>query len=234
MATRIGISAKFWGVRGIDPTPLADTTGFGGNTPCLEIRLPSGEILIIDGGTGARQLGAQLMRQASGESLSLHFFLTHFHWDHIQGIPFFQPLYSKENTVTFYAMTPPAVTAETLEGQMSIPYFPVDFKFLPAKRKFVRLPGASSTLAIRGLPAFRCIIRKAAAGTGWSRAPRRWSLPAILSMETLSMTAFCLRPRRERTSSSLTRNSLPRSTTSGGGGGTAPGLRPRVWQNRPE
>lgn len=141
MATRIGISAKFWGVRGSIPTPLADTTGFGGNTPCLEIRLPSGEILIIDGGTGARQLGARLMQQASGESLSLHFFLTHFHWDHIQGIPFFQPLYSKENTVTFYAMTPPAVTAETLVGQMSIPYFPVDFKFLPAKRNFVETPG---------------------------------------------------------------------------------------------
>ncbi len=132
---------RFWGVRGSIPTPNPDNTGFGGNTACLEIRLPSSEILIIDGGTGARPLGHALMKEAAGKSLSLHFFLTHFHWDHIQGIPFFQPLYARENEVTFYSMKAPAVTAETLEGQMSIPYFPVDFKFLPARRRFVEIPG---------------------------------------------------------------------------------------------
>jgi phosphoribosyl 1,2-cyclic phosphodiesterase len=132
---------RFWGVRGSIPTPTPDNTGFGGNTACLEIRLPSGEILIIDGGTGARPLGHALMQEAAGKSLSLHFFLTHFHWDHIQGIPFFPPLYARENEVTFYSMKPPAVTEETLEGQMSIPYFPVDFKFLPARRRFVEIPG---------------------------------------------------------------------------------------------
>ena len=139
METSQGISAKFWGVRGSIATPVAENMGFGGNTPCVEVRLPSGEILIIDGGTGARQLGAKLMQEADGSPLSLNFFLTHFHWDHIQGIPFFQPLYSPENTVTFYAMTPPETTAEILEGQMSIPYFPVEFKFLPAKRNFVSI-----------------------------------------------------------------------------------------------
>jgi phosphoribosyl 1,2-cyclic phosphodiesterase len=134
-----GISARFWGVRGSIPTPVADNMGFGGNTACLEIRLPSGEILIIDGGTGARPLGAKLMQEAQGEPLSVHFFLTHFHWDHIHGIPFFQPLYALENTVTFYSMKSARDTAEILEGQMAIPYFPVDFKFLPAKRKFVSI-----------------------------------------------------------------------------------------------
>jgi phosphoribosyl 1,2-cyclic phosphodiesterase len=135
------LQLRFWGVRGSIPTPTPDNAGYGGNTACLEVRLPSGEILIIDGGTGARQLGHALMKEAAGKSLSLHFFLTHFHWDHIQGIPFFQPLYARENEVTFYSMKAPAVTAETLEGQMSIPYFPVDFKFLPAQRRFVEIPG---------------------------------------------------------------------------------------------
>jgi phosphoribosyl 1,2-cyclic phosphodiesterase len=135
------LQLRFWGVRGSIPTPHPDNTGYGGNTACLEIRLPSGEILIVDGGTGVRPLGQSLMKEAAGKSLSLHMFLTHFHWDHIQGIPFFQPLYAPENEVTFYAMATPAVTAETLEGQMSIPYFPVDFKFLPARRRFVEVPG---------------------------------------------------------------------------------------------
>lgn len=141
MESTQGISARFWGVRGSTPTPAAENMRFGGNTACLEICLPSGEILIIDGGTGARQLGAKLIQEAKGEPLSLNFLLTHFHWDHIQGIPFFEPLYSRENTVTFYALTPPDRTAEILEGQMSVPYFPVDFKFLPAKRNFVSIVG---------------------------------------------------------------------------------------------
>lgn len=130
---------KFWGVRGSIPTPSLPNMGCGGNTSCLEVRLPSGEVLIIDGGTGIRPLGASLAAAAAGEFTSLHVFLTHFHWDHIQGLPFFQPLYGADNSVTFYSVKPGDETSDILEGQMNRPYFPVNFAFLPAKRSFVQL-----------------------------------------------------------------------------------------------
>jgi len=135
------LSVKFWGVRGSIPTPIAQNMGVGGNTSCLEVRLPGGEVLIVDGGTGARQLGQALSAEMEGKPANLHFFLTHFHWDHIQGLPFFQPLYSKDNSVTFYSMKSPEVTQDILEGQMDVPYFPVDFRFLPAQRNFVGVNG---------------------------------------------------------------------------------------------
>jgi phosphoribosyl 1,2-cyclic phosphodiesterase len=132
---------KFWGVRGSIPTPTSQNMGSGGNTSCLEVRLPGGEVIIVDGGTGVRPLGAALSAAAGGKVTDLHLFLTHFHWDHIQGLPFFQPLYSKDNSVTFYSMKTPEETREILEGQMNVPYFPVDFRFLPAKRHFVDITG---------------------------------------------------------------------------------------------
>jgi phosphoribosyl 1,2-cyclic phosphodiesterase len=132
---------KFWGVRGSIPTPASQNMGNGGNTSCLEVRLPGGELIIVDGGTGVRPLGAAISADATRKHNDLHVFLTHFHWDHIQGLPFFQPLYSKENTVTFYSMKTPEETREILEGQMNVPYFPVDFRFLPAQRNFVDIKG---------------------------------------------------------------------------------------------
>ena len=132
---------KFWGVRGSIPTPASQNMGSGGNTSCLEVRLPGGELIIVDGGTGARPLGAAITADTGRKHNDLHVFLTHFHWDHIQGLPFFQPLYSKENTVTFYSMKSPEETREILEGQMNVPYFPVDFRFLPAQRNFVDIKG---------------------------------------------------------------------------------------------
>jgi phosphoribosyl 1,2-cyclic phosphodiesterase len=89
---------KFWGVRGSIPTPTSQNMGSGGNTSCLEDRLPRGELIIVDGGTGVRPLGAAISADATRSHNNFHVFLTHFHWDHIQGLPFFQPLYAKENT----------------------------------------------------------------------------------------------------------------------------------------
>ncbi len=132
---------RFWGVRGSIPTPCPENLGYGGNTACLEVRLPSGDICILDGGTGACPLGAALMREMQGDPISVHFFLTHFHWDHIQGIPFFSPLYGGDNHVTFYAHPSVEEIRETLEGQMTNPYFPVDFHFLSARRDFVSTEG---------------------------------------------------------------------------------------------
>ena len=101
------------------------------------IESPTGESVVIDGGTGIRQLGLSLASKQAGKPLHLHCFLTHFHWDHIQGIPFLPLLYSPANTVTFHSSHTPDQAREVLEGQMSSPYFPVNFELLAARRHFV-------------------------------------------------------------------------------------------------
>ena len=130
---------KFWGVRGSTPTPVKENLGFGGNTPCLEIRLPNDEIFVFDAGTGIRNLGLALTQEFAGQNLSMRIFLTHFHWDHIQGIPFFKPLYDAGCKATFHAFSSTAGLEEMLKGQMTNPYFPVDLEFMAAQKDFVNI-----------------------------------------------------------------------------------------------
>ncbi|HEV8131467.1 MAG TPA: MBL fold metallo-hydrolase [Acidobacteriota bacterium] len=139
---------KFWGVRGSTPTPQIENLSYGGNTACLEVRLPTNEIFIFDGGTGVRNLGISLVEEFKERKLSATFLLTHYHWDHIQGIPFFAPLYAGANEFTFYSFRRARpgrkgdaepyydTVREMLEGQMKNPYFPINFAFLPSKRDF--------------------------------------------------------------------------------------------------
>ena len=127
------LKLTFWGVRGSTPTPRIENLAFGGNTSCLEVRTDEGEVLIFDGGTGITPLGRHLVEKGNGP-LDIKIFMTHFHWDHIQGIPFFQPLYSAKNKVTFFSFENRA--EGMLKGQMTEPYFPVSFDFLPAQLEF--------------------------------------------------------------------------------------------------
>ncbi len=83
---------RFWGVRGSIPTPGRDTAVYGGNTSCIEVRVGN-QIIILDAGSGIRQLGQSLMKEVSENGLSLTMLITHTHWDHIQGFPFFVPAY---------------------------------------------------------------------------------------------------------------------------------------------
>src|SRR4051794_29662019 len=124
-----------YGTRGSVPSPGAGTTRFGGNTSCLEVRTPNGKCLILDAGTGIRILGDRL-KSGSGP-LEADLFLTHFHWDHIQGIPFFAPLYNPESLIRVHAANQGDQTIQSLfAGQMGPVYFPIPFEAISAHVKF--------------------------------------------------------------------------------------------------
>jgi phosphoribosyl 1,2-cyclic phosphodiesterase len=93
---------RFFGVRGSVPTPGSATVRYGGNTVCVEARLADGTVIIFDGGTGMRELGKVLLAEHHAGPFSL--LLTHVHWDHIMGMPFFGPLWLRETTVNIYPL----------------------------------------------------------------------------------------------------------------------------------
>jgi len=127
----MAFSVRCWGVRGSIPTPGPRTRRYGGNTSCVEIRSET-TILIFDAGTGLRELGVSLLRNPPKEGLDLHLFLSHPHWDHIQGFPFFGSAYLKSTTLTVYG-SEKNENYQLLSGQMSNAYFPVSFKDLSAR-----------------------------------------------------------------------------------------------------
>ena len=133
------LSVRFWGVRGSIPTPETGHLGVGGNTACVEVRAADGSRLILDAGTGLRALGYQLAAEAAGGPQEVHIALSHFHWDHLQGLPFFAPLYTPGQTVRFYAATGDDHLQNLLRGQMRHPYFPVPFVDVAAVTETVRV-----------------------------------------------------------------------------------------------
>jgi phosphoribosyl 1,2-cyclic phosphodiesterase len=139
---------SFWGVRGSTPTVDRATWRYGGNTPCLELALPDGNRFILDCGTGLRMLGKQLAGVNGNRGIEAHIFVTHYHWDHIQGIPFFAPLYSTHNRFHFYSFRSEFLGQDSLkrvfETQMAHPYFPVDLSAMSAKREFREVAGRDS------------------------------------------------------------------------------------------
>ena len=130
---------RFWGTRGSIATPGASTLRFGGNTSCVEVTTASGQRLILDCGTGARALGMDLMARAP-KPVRATLLLGHTHWDHIQGFPFFAPLFVPGNE--FVICAPAGVghsLAGVLSGQMEFTYFPVALDQLPANIEFKEL-----------------------------------------------------------------------------------------------
>jgi phosphoribosyl 1,2-cyclic phosphodiesterase len=138
----------FWGVRGSTPTVDPATARFGGNTPCLDLVAPDGTQFILDCGTGLRMLGNRWGTEDSPRSSQAHIFVTHYHWDHIQGLPFFSPLYVEKNEFHFYSFRSKFLGRDSLrqvfEAQMALPYFPVDFSAMSARRKFRELEGGET------------------------------------------------------------------------------------------
>ncbi len=133
------MTVRLWGVRGSTPTPQIENLSIGGNTPCITVRSRSNDCVIFDAGTGIRKLGANLIQESAGQPISVSVFLTHFHWDHIQGVPFFAPLYGERNSIRFFTALNGRPLRETLEGQMVQPYFPVNLGQVAAAREFENL-----------------------------------------------------------------------------------------------
>ncbi len=116
---------RFWGVRGSIATPGPGTLKFGGNTCCVELRAGE-QIIILDAGTGLRLLGKELAAEFGDQPLELVLLLTHTHWDHIQGLPFFLPVYNPRNMVRVVGCEGARYGLQSvLSTQMEHPFFPI-------------------------------------------------------------------------------------------------------------
>jgi len=132
---------RFWGTRGSIATPGPKTLRYGGNTSCVEVRYGK-RILMLDSGTGARELGIALQREAGEKPLELDLFVSHAHWDHIQGFPFFQPVYQPGNHIRVHSLRGSDKSLEKVfTGQMDGSYFPVALSDLKSSLEFQELEG---------------------------------------------------------------------------------------------
>ena len=126
------VRLRFWGVRGSVASPGPETVFYGGNTSCVEVRA-DGEVIVLDAGTGIRPLGASLAKEFGERPLSITVLLSHTHWDHIQGFPFFAPAYNPKNSVRILGYEGARKgLAATLGAQMESPYFPIGLDDVPA------------------------------------------------------------------------------------------------------
>jgi len=133
------VKVRFWGTRGSIAAPGSSTARYGGNTSCIEVRAADGTLIVLDCGTGARELGLHLAR-TERQPLRIHLFIGHTHWDHIQGFPFFVPAFLPGTELNIYA---PLGFQHGLEGamagQMEYSYFPVKLRELRSRIHFTEL-----------------------------------------------------------------------------------------------
>ncbi|MEO6922592.1 MAG: MBL fold metallo-hydrolase [Bryocella sp.] len=157
-----GFGVRFRGVRGSFPTPTAGNMKYGGNTACVEIvRANGAATLVLDAGTGIHSLGHSLLKESQHD---IHVLLTHFHWDHIQGLTGFLPLYRRGNRMTYYSSAAPEKLERVLAGQMAEPYFPVPFGELAAEQRFLAI---TETMEIDGVTVTPFALHHPGGATGY-------------------------------------------------------------------
>ncbi len=138
------MKVRFWGVHGSLPRPGPKTIKFGGNTSCVEARC-NDHLIIFDAGSGIRELGENLVKRGKASAeLVAHIFFSHYHWDHIQGFPFFDPAFIKGNTIHLYGLcNHESDIQHAMESQMSRPCFPVRLEELRANIEFHTMESGS-------------------------------------------------------------------------------------------
>lgn len=154
-------TVTFWGTRGSVPTPGPNTARYGGNTPCVAVGGAGGNLVILDAGTGIRALGNRLAGHPNGV-VGAEILLSHAHWDHIQGLPHFKPLFAPGNAVRIWGSRQGGVALETiLRQQMDPAVFPVPLDALAATLTVQHVEAGEF-----GLGAFRvCAMRLRHPGT---------------------------------------------------------------------
>ena len=131
------MKVKFWGTRGSIAKAGPSTLRYGGNTSCVEVRSGGGTLIVLDCGTGAHGLGADLLVRSNGSPIDGHLLISHTHWDHIQGLPFFAPLFQPDSSWHIYGPRGLGSSlTETLAGQMQYSYFPVSLEQLAAQVEY--------------------------------------------------------------------------------------------------
>lgn len=148
------MQGTIWGVRGGIASCGPHTAHYGGNTPCVSVEADDGSLLVLDAGTGIRALGVQLSDR--GDRHVLHLLLSHFHWDHVQGLPFFGPIWDASFAINIYAAHEPDEVERAVRAQFDAPFFPVGMEHTKARVRFhdVRARDAIGGIRVTAFPQY--------------------------------------------------------------------------------